>query len=157
MLNVQVTMISDRAYVCWSVASRLALCFLAASRLSICLIRLIGLNVFVGGPPPFAIFVEYCCASIENTFVRVVVVSTQNSASTRLLRIAMGKAHVRLFLGRCLAAKVSLLETPDPEAREAILATVMLVLRLALEQAKEEKSIGEAFVADEEEVTNTTG
>ncbi len=69
----------------------------------------------------------------------------------------MGKAHVRLFLGRCMAAKVSLLETPDPEAREAILATVMPVLRSALEQAKEEKSIGEAFVADVEEVTNTTG
>ncbi len=89
--------------------------------------------MFVGGPPPFAIFVEYCCASIEKAFVRVVVVSAQNSASTRLLRTAMGKAHVRLFLGRCMAAKVSLLETPDPESREVILAAVMPVLRSVLE------------------------
>ena len=148
---------ASRLFNVFVVHSRRWMCLSAASRLSICLIRLIALNVFVGGPPPFAIFVEYCCASIEKAFVRVVVVSAQSSASTRLLRTAMGKAHVRLFLGRCMAAKVSLLETPDPEAREAISAAVMPVLRSALEQAKEEKSIGEAFAADMEEVTNTTG
>ena len=89
-----VFVVHSQRWMCLSAASRLFnvfvvhsrrwMCLSAASRLSICLIRLIALNVFVGGPPPFAIFVEYCCASIEQTFVRVIVVSAQSSASIRV-------------------------------------------------------------------------